>query len=274
MPDDPTNQQLFTEKEISAILKRSAEIQAESDPAETTGLSLTELKQIAGEVGINPAHVESALAELRAGSTGRKPFYFFGGPTFVHLERVVEGEVSPDQWETIAAEIRQSFRTVGTTALVGQSLEWTQKSREKEDQVTVSSRNGRTKIRIYSEYAATLSYFLPVVIPTLIVALVIGPIVLILPFAIKGAISLSIIAFLYMIVRLGFGTLSQKKENKATDLMKRLEEIISTPDPASPQRIQQATAELRIDPQLLEQNRVVEPLTSSERRREGAKRST
>jgi len=255
MHDDPDRQQLFTEKEISLILKRSAEIQAETDTIDSTGLSLEELKQIAGEVGINPSHIETALAEIRSGKSESVSFHVLGGPTSARLERVVEGEISPDQWEDVATEIRQSFRAVGTTGQVGQSLEWTRTSRHMQNQVAVTSKNGRTKIRIVSSFGGMMSYFMPVVIPSLIVAFVVIPLVLPAAIAVKGALSLGIVALLYMLIRLAFGTLSQKQAHKARDLMTRLEKIVATPSAGSAQQIEQTQSETRMDLSQTEQDR-------------------
>jgi hypothetical protein len=55
---------IFGDRETALILQKAAELQAERG-GRTAGLSLDELRQIAGEAGIDPHLVDDALAELR-----------------------------------------------------------------------------------------------------------------------------------------------------------------------------------------------------------------
>ena len=64
MSDEHVPRRLFSEKEISRVLKRATELQDVEGPTETTGLSMEELQQIAAEVGIDPRHLAVAVAEL------------------------------------------------------------------------------------------------------------------------------------------------------------------------------------------------------------------
>jgi len=174
MSDDPSSQRLYTDKEVSAILERTAELQSQSDDRDVLGLSLPELKQVAADVGMNPTHIETAAAELDTDDLPAEDrAYFFYKDTKIDLERVLAGEVPSEQWDNIATEIRSAFSDVGTTTKLGHSLEWTQKSKKREDQVVVVSQNGQTKIRIFTDITATAEEWRPaVLIPPLIVALI------------------------------------------------------------------------------------------------------
>lgn len=55
---------IFGDRETALILQKAAELQAERG-GRSTGLTLDELRQIAGEAGIEPHLVDDALAELR-----------------------------------------------------------------------------------------------------------------------------------------------------------------------------------------------------------------
>src|SRR5258708_27665202 len=104
------------DRQIAHILHRAAEMQerdtdrASSDPA--PGLSLAELKQIAGEVGIDPRYVEAAAAELHRSDEPRGRFLFWGAPALSQFEQTVEGEVPVEEWERLLASIRRSTRDV------------------------------------------------------------------------------------------------------------------------------------------------------------------
>src|SRR6266566_2316594 len=65
MPDPQGGARRFSEKEVGLILQRAAELQQHDPrgPAEG-GLSLADIEQIAAEAGIDPRHVQAAVATL------------------------------------------------------------------------------------------------------------------------------------------------------------------------------------------------------------------
>ena len=55
----------YTDRDVALILRRAAEIDKKSTPdAPVRGLSVGELQEIAGEVGIDPEAVTRAAAEF------------------------------------------------------------------------------------------------------------------------------------------------------------------------------------------------------------------
>ncbi len=160
MSDEDAPRRLFSEKEISRVLKRATELQEIEGPTETTGLSMEELQQIAAEVGIDPRHLAVAVAELEQDGDSR--FHWLGAPTSFELERVVEGEVSEQQWEEMVLVIRQAFDLVGGVGRVSRWFEWTHDSKDQQAQVTVTSQGGQTKIHLrvrFSKVAALLFFW-------------------------------------------------------------------------------------------------------------------
>ena len=53
MADEQVPRKLFSEKEVGRILKRATELQEDKGPADTMGLSLEEVRQIAMEMGVD-----------------------------------------------------------------------------------------------------------------------------------------------------------------------------------------------------------------------------
>src|SRR5690606_2644139 len=104
MSDD--SRRLYGEKDVSRILKRATEIQGDAGAAETHGLTLAELQQIAREAGISPEAVAAAAAEMGAAPEKSRDFHVLGGPVSFSHERVVAGEVSEETWEAMLDEIR------------------------------------------------------------------------------------------------------------------------------------------------------------------------
>ena len=69
MHEDERSSRRYSEKEIGLILRRATEFQrSEPSAADPTGLTLAELQEVASEVGIDPAYLRRAAAELETGS--------------------------------------------------------------------------------------------------------------------------------------------------------------------------------------------------------------
>ncbi len=70
------NNRTYTEEEVSRLIKRAVELEAErsiSKESNRTGLNLTDLEQIASEAGIDPDLIKHAAKELDSHST-KKPY--------------------------------------------------------------------------------------------------------------------------------------------------------------------------------------------------------
>jgi len=145
----------YNEKEVADIIKRASELQQlESTAESTTGMSLTELEQVAREAGLDPALVRRAATDLDTRVTDRKPSAFIGAPTNLVLERTIDGEIPVDEYETLVLEIQRELGGVGQASMLGRSLVWTmqgtgrRRASTRTVQVTVTPRNGRTTIRM------------------------------------------------------------------------------------------------------------------------------
>jgi len=145
----------YSEKEVADIIKRASELQQlESTAESTTGMSLTELEQVAREAGLDPSLVRRAATDLDTRVSDRKPSAFIGAPTNLALERTIDGEVPVDEYETLVLEIQRELGGVGQASTLGRSLVWTMQGVARRRvstrtvQITVTPRNGRTTIRM------------------------------------------------------------------------------------------------------------------------------
>ncbi len=226
---------LYSDQETSAILKRAGEMQATQSPEETHGLSLDELQQIAKEVGLDPNFVAAAAAELENAGIESKSTGLLGAATSMYIERVIPDEIDDAQMPEVAAKIGAAFGIVGRSGQVGKSLEWTHSSERMHMQVTVLPQNGQTKVRVVGKYPrVAMGYFLPLlimggmwswVIPLGMGAPAWGAFV-------AGFLGLTIA---YMASRFGFSRYVRKKERAAEKLMRDLEGMADSSEPASTQ---------------------------------------
>lgn len=95
-----------------------------SVPAESGGLTLDELRQIAHEAGIDPARVAQAAASLDARGRAAPVRRMLGLP--IGLSRVVELPRAPTdrEWEQLISEFRSTFGATGQATSSGGLREW------------------------------------------------------------------------------------------------------------------------------------------------------
>ena len=159
MADTPIDERKFTEQEVHEILKKAVEKAPSGALVKSEGLSLAELKAIGGEVGIDPARLEDAARAIDLGG-GNRPNQILGGPTVLHFERKVEGELDPKDTTEIVSRIRRTMGRQGEVSEIHGALEWSDKGDAGERYVTLSSRDGTTTIRGSSNLtqAAVVTY--------------------------------------------------------------------------------------------------------------------
>lgn len=140
-------QRIFSEQEVTEIIRRAVEIaDQEATGPYTPGVTQTELERIAAEVGVPVEALQRAIAE--AGSEPGKPGLFHLTEEF---ERVVEGEIEPDQFDLVA----EGIKTVGnrfqpSVSQIGRKLTMNAWTGIGQANVDITSRNGRTTLKVKS----------------------------------------------------------------------------------------------------------------------------
>jgi len=152
LPDQRLLARRYGDKDVARILKRATELQrAEPGVADPDGLTLAELSEIAAEAGIDPSFLQRAAAEVSTRTPATSIIeQLTGAPMSVSVERVVPGELRPDQLDGIIPLIQQATDGQGTASAVGKTLTWSSRtdSNASAQQVLVASRDGTTLIRI------------------------------------------------------------------------------------------------------------------------------
>lgn len=179
MPD--TRRRLYSEPEIRDILQRASALQEQAAVEPASGLSSDELERLAEEVGIDPRYIREAIAQ---GSQARVPKTksggLFGAPTELRVERVLDGEVSENEWEEIVAHLRQVYGGPGRAGKLGRTYEWSNKLPNTSDtiHVTLTPKSGQTRVRLVLPNGNTLGGFYGGGTPIAIfVAIMAGPII-------------------------------------------------------------------------------------------------
>ncbi len=232
MTGDPENERLYSEEEIASILRRSAKLQTETDTSGTTGLTLRELKHIASEVGIDPSHVDTASFDLEHGVAERDDSVAsLLLPLTSDETHLLRGEIDPDRWEDVVGEIRSLFGEFGTVGQVGNQLSWGHTGfPDPEKQVTVTSRNGRTRVSARSDYSNWLAFFFPgMASSTAIVAALMIEAVAATGGVVALAIGLWLILY-YFGMRGILAKVNRKETRRAAKLTESIEQFVLDPE--------------------------------------------
>lgn len=153
---DPSTR--FDDEAIRRILNRAAARQEQADRAlpaadrgsksgSEVGLTLGQLQEVAGEVGIEPAHVVAAARELQLRAADPAEHYrLLGIPMETVDRRVVPGVPDDKAWERMVNEVRAEFRGPGVTNSFGEIREWWSSG---------STSSGVTRLRLEPDEAGT-----------------------------------------------------------------------------------------------------------------------
>ncbi|HKP28968.1 MAG TPA: serine/threonine-protein kinase [Gemmatimonadales bacterium] len=144
--------------EVDAIVRKAAELEV-TNP--TSGaMTIGGVEALAAEVGIKPELVRSAAGALSprstpggAGFVALKPprdSVIAGGPTRLHYERIIDGELLDADFPVVLDEIRRAMGSAGTVSQLGRSFTWTVTRTDTSRllEITVTVRGGRTRLTI------------------------------------------------------------------------------------------------------------------------------
>ena len=216
----------YNEQEVSLILRRAAEMQADQPGA--AGTSLADLEDIALEAGLDPALVRRAASDLTTASPIVAPSRFLGAARRLHVERVIDGELSEDDLEALVGEVRRSFGEPGIVSTLGRTVTWSPTPSQSARQlfVTVFTRGGQTTIRaeenlnlLAGGLFGGLMGVLGGMLSAPVVALA-GPVFhAVLP--VVGAVG-ALVGGSYALARSAYGSVSRQREQELRTLIERL----------------------------------------------------
>jgi hypothetical protein len=221
----------YSEKEISAILKIAAQHQASAGQDEVSanpGMTLAQIEEIASQVGIDPRHVQEAAEALDRGEDHDRSFHLWGAPLTIEFERIVEGEVTEENWSAVVEEIRSCLGIIGQANRVGASFEWTGGEMDL-THVTVTPRGGQTKIHIIGKVSGSAGLIYGLSASFGVSAAVILPVVMTGMLPVALAASAAIVGGTLLSTRHGFGALARKRERTLKNLLQRLESVVAEP---------------------------------------------
>jgi hypothetical protein len=164
MSDAGGTDRRWSEREVGLILQRAVELEKEDESRKpralqrTDGASLAELEAVASEVGVEPALVRRAAAELDARPRLVDVSPWTGGPRRIVFERVLQGEAPLPAIEALLGVVQDALGEHGQPGMVGRTFTWSSLTssarhgpRGRQISITVASRDGVTTIRVEEE---------------------------------------------------------------------------------------------------------------------------
>ena len=216
---------LYTEKEISTILKRAGERQSQKGSKVANGLTLDEIQQIAGEVGLDPSLIAEVAAELDTTEMAENGKSWAGIPSKMSVERVLPGEVTEDLWPEVVSALERSLGVIGASGQIGKTLEWTHTSKLMQYRVSFIPEGGQTKVLMhahFSKMATAWSFVIGVgAVQGFLITLAATEFF-------PGSVGMGLVigALVYMLVRFGFSSYINKKESAFHHFLSRAEKIL------------------------------------------------
>jgi hypothetical protein len=154
----PNDDRRYSETEFALILRKAIELQEHpagaglTDPAD--GLTLAEIKAVAGEVGLDPGLIDRVAAILPT-ATGGRAARFFGGTDKYRMEYTAPGILSREDFGQVIDALRQATGNTGKISEVLGALEWETVGETSPIHITVSSREEQTTVKVMGDRGPT-----------------------------------------------------------------------------------------------------------------------
>jgi len=137
----------YSEKQVTRVLRRAAEIQSAGRTDSADGLSEDEILRVGAEVGLDAGAVQKALAEVGVNDDDAQTRWL-GAPEQYELERVVEGELDAHAWREIVAELNATFKQANPGTFQEGQGAWEHRHELGYVRVLAVAQRGVTRIRL------------------------------------------------------------------------------------------------------------------------------
>ena len=143
----------YSDDEVARILHKAVDAGADDTAGSTgKGMSLSELKQIGSEVGIEGSSIENAARALDTRDGPPLTGSVLGMPTTVQLDRVIPVRLEREHLPQLLDVIRHEFARQGIVEEVLGGLEWRARSGMGGRHISIRSEGDQTRIRVLGNY--------------------------------------------------------------------------------------------------------------------------
>jgi hypothetical protein len=147
----------YTDQEVTRLLQRAADLDRDSTPSGIArGLSLTELREIAAEAGIDPRAVTRAAGELTTTSSTRTAGAVLGASPVVRRTAAVPARLGPEALGRLVDVVDAEVPAQGTVGEALGTVRWTSSNRFLSRQVVLQPGEGETVMRVEERFTDRL----------------------------------------------------------------------------------------------------------------------
>ncbi|MBO6535450.1 MAG: hypothetical protein JJ966_04460 [Balneolaceae bacterium] len=222
-----SNDRLYTEKEISKILKRAGEIQASEREKVTVGLSLEEIQHLAEEVGLEPdiiANVAETIdIDQEEESTG-----FFDSllmPTKLNIDHIIQGEIKEEDWPEVITLMEQITGKGGASNKMGKLYEWICETNNTTQKLSMIPGEEQTKVIYNGSFAKlAMSWTIPIMVNVGFWVIFLG----MLNWGLIGIpLGLAAVFISYLVILRGFKNYLRKKSRSVKNAFIKMKSLVS-----------------------------------------------
>lgn len=147
------DEQRFTEEEVRAILARAVDLErtGTASPDVAGSVSLTELKDVASEAGIDEALVEAAATHLLARRPSNPSKWLGPGPSTA-ATRLLNVKLSPQDAGLLFRIVEEKSHRRGLVTEALGRVTWVSQQAQLTTAVSVSDQKGRARIDVEGSY--------------------------------------------------------------------------------------------------------------------------
>lgn len=212
---------VFKGKEIDALLRAAAHLQEEekSNAGDEVGLTLKEVEEIAAESGIDPKFVRQAAIISAVEPDDDDKFHFWGGPTSIRRNFVVNRALSKQEMERLVRVFQRVKDSAGRTDSLDESLTWSSTNQRNQAGMTVTMQAEDDATLCTLKSPVMMPGFLVHYIPFILTFMVSLPLVAKQEFsAIAVATALAALSALFLVTRIAYGKLADKKKEQLLEI--------------------------------------------------------
>ena len=147
----------YSEEEFGLVLRMAAEVGDGPEVAPPReGLTLAQIREIAGEVGIDPERVSRAAALLPS-TEDSAPTRLIGGSPRQRLQHTVSGVVSAEDLGGVIEVVRRALYIQGVTHEVMGGLEWTGSTGTASFGASITPREDETTLQVWTDRTESMA---------------------------------------------------------------------------------------------------------------------
>ncbi len=222
-----SNDRLYTEKEISKILKRAGEIQASEREKVTVGLSLEEIQHLAEEVGLEPDIIANVAETIDIDQEEESTSFFDSllMPTKLNIDHIIQGEIKEEDWPEVITLMEQITGKGGTSNKMGKLYEWICETNNTTQKLSMIPSEEQTKMIYNGSFAKlAMSWTIPIMVNVGFWVIFLG----MLNWGLIGIpLGLAAVFISYLVILRGFKNYLRKKSRSVKNAFIKMKGLVS-----------------------------------------------